>query len=180
MDVLWNRCSTVAITVSATESAALWQLQWISDPLLIAMASHSQSQQTLITTVPMAKKEITVLLAYVYWEWVKSHSRRFSLHISNSSNNQICIRTLKTVGMCGVLAPEAPPTTHNPTLNTHTHMHFEEGNKYLARTMKKRKKTEDGNDQSRMKEGILQLKLQNTKGRGNLKELNHKRMLWTT
>lgn len=56
--------------------------------------------------------------------------------------------------MCGVLAPEAPPTTHNPTLNTHTHMHFEEGNKYLARTMKKRKKTEDGNDQSRMKEGI--------------------------
>ena len=56
--------------------------------------------------------------------------------------------------MCGVLAPEAPPTTHNPTLNTHTHMNFEEGNKYLARTMKKRKKTEDGNDQSRMKEGI--------------------------
>lgn len=115
VDVLWNRCNTVAITVSATESAALWQLQWIFDPLITAMASHSRSQQTLITTVPMAKKERTVLLAYVYWEWVKSHSRRFSLHISNSSNNQICIRTLKTVGMCGVLAPEAPPTTHNPT-----------------------------------------------------------------
>ena len=41
-------------------------------------------------------------------------------------------------------------------------------------------KTEDTNDQSRMKDGILQLTLQNTKGRGNLKELNHKRILWTT
>lgn len=31
-----------------------------------------------------------------------------------------------------------------------------------------------------MKEGKLQLTLQNNKGRGNLKELNHKRILWTT
>lgn len=31
-----------------------------------------------------------------------------------------------------------------------------------------------------MKEGISQPTLQNTKGRGNLKELNHKRILWTT
>ena len=50
---------------SSVQSAALWQLQCISDPLITAMASHSR-QQMLITTVPKAEKEITALLAYLY------------------------------------------------------------------------------------------------------------------
>lgn len=138
-------CSSVAITVH------FWSFDY----------SHITfwSQQMLITTVPMAEKEITALLAYLYWEWVKCQFRRFSYIFSKLSNNQILHKNIKRERVC----PGPRSTTHHthPNINTHTYLHFEEGNKYLARTTKK--ETEDRNDQSRMKEGILQLKLPNTK-----------------